>query len=278
MKKRTNIANTVLIARVHNHDPKRVASQKKVADAISDFFTSSGAQVLEMASSYQPPLVTGRTRAQMLLSVIPNYWAQQLFEVRESRRRRGKPETITLRKRWRILKRALRLAVSSDELERAFERRQIEGRLSNKHFHAWLGLLSSSADFAIVLEDDVVLKSSQSPQEIGSLAAIYAGRADYVDLAGGYTRNELGLEGDPAKDIVLKFMLANTTCAYMISRRAAEAVVTLVFDEPKTIYMSPDFLLGLLSERGFEGVTVLPANLPLIHGSRSGKMASLIPY
>lgn len=278
MNKSTASPDTIVLAALHHHNAQRVASQRIVVDAISAGLTHAGFQVVEVTSAYQPPAPEVPSWSRLAAAVVPRFLDQQFFEVRESRRRKAQPEIITLRKRWRIFKRALELSMDTKALTNAYFRQHIEACLSSKHLDAWLTLLNTSAQSAIVVEDDALLGGADSPELIVKLLNRYAGNADYVDLAGGYTREELGIAGDPNEDIVLDFMLANTTCAYIVSRRAAEALVNLVFAKPEVLYLAPDFLIGLLSEEGFEGRTVLPSELPLVHGSRSGQMASTIPY
>ena len=43
-------------------------------------------------------------------------------------------------------------------------------------------------------------------------------------------------------------------------------------------YLAPDFLITELNTTDFEGSTLLPYDLPLVHGSRDGTVESSIPY
>lgn len=278
MTRTSKTAKPIVLAGIHNHDTARMLSQRHVLDALSTKLGECGFLVIEVISSFQPAAPQIRPWFKLMTAVIPHFLNQQYFEARESRRRKLQPPVISLRKRWRIFKRAFKLATSRAGLSKAHERLHIEACLSRKHVDAWATLLNSSAEYAIVLEDDALLGSEGSADSIVKLLERYAGRADYIDLAGGYTREDLGLAGNPDEDLVLDFILANTTCAYILSRGAAETLLNIVFFEPRVLYLGSDFLIGTLSERAFDGTSVLPARLPLVHGSRSGGMPSSIPY
>ena len=101
---------------------------------------------------------------------------------------------------------------------------------------------------------------------------------DLVDLAGGLTRESLGLPESLGKDLSLPFLVANTTCGYFISKRACKALVEMVASNKEPLYLAPDFLITELNTTDFEGSTLLPYDLPLVHGSRDGTVESSIPY
>jgi GR25 family glycosyltransferase involved in LPS biosynthesis len=166
----------------------------------------------------------------------------------------------------------------SDSLLHAFRRLEIEAALSLKHLRIWNTVLESDAMGAIVLEDDFYLRRESSPVDVASLIREGFPDHDLIDLAGGLTRESLGLPESQGQDLSLPFLVANTTCAYFISRRACQALVEMVAADNELLYLAPDFLITELNVTDFTGSTLLPCDLPLVHGSRDGTVESSIPY
>ena len=165
-----------------------------------------------------------------------------------------------------------------ESLLHAFRRLEIEAALSLKHVRIWNTVVDSGAMGAVVLEDDFYLRNESSPAVVASLVRDGFPDHDLIDLAGGLTRESLGLPESRGKDLSLPFLVANTTCAYFISKRACHALVEMVAANEELLYLAPDFLITELNVTDFEGSTLLPYELPLVHGSRDGTVESSIPY
>ena len=174
--------------------------------------------------------------------------------------------------------RVLSLVLDKGSLVNAFRRRDIEAALSRKHVRIWNRVVDSGAIGAVVLEDDCYLRKESSPADVASLVRDGFADHDLIDLAGGLTRESLGLPESQGKDLSLLFLVANTTCAYFISKSACHALVEMVAANEELLYLGPDFLITELNVTDFEGSTLLPYDLPLGHGSRDGTVESSIPY
>jgi GR25 family glycosyltransferase involved in LPS biosynthesis len=155
---------------------------------------------------------------------------------------------------------------------------EIEAALSLKHLRIWSRVLECDASGAVVLEDDFYLRDESSPQNLASLVRTHFQDFELIDLAGGLSRDSLGLPDARGQDLNIPFMVANTTCAYFITKKACQALVDMVARNKELLYLAPDFLVTELNASGFEGSSLLPWDLPLIHGSRDGTVESSIPY
>lgn len=183
-----------------------------------------------------------------------------------------------MKKRHKSLKQLIRLVASPSNAKKALHRGFIEEALAKKHIKIWKSLAESDAFGAIVVEDDFSLRSSTSAGAVVNLIISHASAFDLIDLAGGFSREKLGLSGLGSGDLGIDFMLANTTCGYFISQRAAASLVTTVAENPSLIQLGSDFLIETLNRQRFEGKTFLPEVLPLVHGSLEGIVPSTIPY
>lgn len=268
----------VILGSVYHNDRDRRRSQERVVEQVSDAFQHAGIAVVEIDAYHQPSFPSSHGSPFPSLTALRHSWKQDIFNLQEARRRRGDSSRLPMRKKLRALRRVLGLAVRVREHSGVLLRRNIEGALSEKHLHVWRVLANSDAFGAVVLEDDVVLPDPEGASELTSLVTKYAERADFMDLAGGYSRSELGIDGPPQNDLMLDYMLANTTAGYFIGKRAAVALTDFLYFQPEAKHLGADFIVGILNETGFRGTTVLPASLPLRHGSMSGDFEGLIPY
>ena len=138
--------------------------------------------------------------------------------------------------------------------------------------------MSTGASGAVVFEDDFSFRSGDSIKRVFELLLLVDKGFAVIDLAGGLKWEALGLPTQVRGDLTLDIIVANTACAYFISQSACQALLDLVERRPAVLYLSPDFLISELNNAGFVGSTFLPANPPLVHGSREGLVESSIPY
>ena len=269
----------LLMGLIFHTDVERARNQAGQAEVLADGLSREGISVEIVKSSFQSDWEARSSGVWAdVLAVLQHSWAQEIHHLREVRRRRNSPLRISWNKKRKALWRVVKLAFSSAERLRALRRFDIEAALTRKHQHLWEVLANSESDGMVILEDDFSLRDQSSSVEVAKLLARYSGSVDYIDLAGGFTRTELGFRSEYEGDLVLEYMVANTTCAYYLSKLGAEALLSMLTTDREKEYLSPDFAVTSLNDTGFKGKTVLPASLPLVHGTREGGMTSSIPY
>ena len=269
----------VVLGLIHHDDDRRTQSQRDQARLVAGALRELGFVALEAEEYHQvlsDPATLSVLRIRAL--VLRRLWAQELHHLREIRRRKGSSLTVPFRKRRKVFERALSVITHPDSLFQAFRRLEIEAALSLKHLRIWSRVLECDASGAVVLEDDFYLRDESSPQNLASLVRTHFQDFELIDLAGGLSRDSLGLPDARGQDLNIPFMVANTTCAYFISKKACQALVDMVASNKELLYLAPDFLVTELNASGFEGSSLLPWDLPLIHGSRDGTVESSIPY
>ena len=274
-----NFSSRVVLGLVHHEEPERTRSQKTQAELIVKGLGQAGIEAITVESFAQnlrnpQDLPIATVRFQVFLRQL----SQEFHHLREFRRRRNAPLTIPVRKRRQAVARVLSLVRDRRSALHCFERLEIEAALSTKHLKVWQKVADSDVVGAIILEDDFYLRRKSSPLELGALIDRESANYDLIDLAGGLSRESLGLPDAPGQDLSLRYLVANTTCAYFISKRACIRLTHLVESRPQLVFLAPDFLITELNAFGFSGSSLLPHDLPLIHGSREGTVESSIPY
>lgn len=268
----------VILASIYHDNLQRRQNQVIVASEVRHALESVGIAVTEATAHYQPNFSSSRRATTRYSTALLHSWHQDIFSLREAQRRRGESFPLPLRKRLRAMGRVLRLSFKLSEREAIVSRRDIEGALSEKHAHIWRTLANSGAFGAVILEDDAVLPSREDATRLADLVSQHGTRVDLIDLAGGFSRVQLGLPSEEDGDLELHYMLANTTAGYFIGRNAAIALVDYLYFAPQARFLGSDFLIGFLNELDYRGTTILPASLPLRHGSMHGDFEGLIPY
>jgi len=269
----------ILVGLVHHTDRERVESQAKEANILITYLRTAGFAVQEQVAFHQSPLKSfEKMGARDYLNIVQTNWRQEVFSAKEFRRRKGIPTRLSMRKRLRITIRLVTLLCDPIASKRAAIRREIEAALSLKHFHLWSCLANSNFSGAVIVEDDFLLRRDTGLDSLGNLLNRYAESVDYIDLAGGFSRAQLGLACQDGGDLVLDYLFSNTTCGYFISRRAAKGLIDLMNSGNFLRYLGADFIIGTLNDAGFVGKTVLPGCLPFVHGSLEGLTESSIPY
>ena len=274
-----NATHQLVLGLIHHEDDRRTQSQRNQAEPVASALREFGFVALE-AEEFDQVLPGPATLSALRLRalVLMRLWAQEMHHLREIRRRKGSSLTIPFRKRRKVLERALSVITHRDSLLQAFRRLEIEAALSLKHFRIWSRVLECDASGAVVFEDDFYSRDESSPKNLASLIRTHFQDFEFIDLAGGLSRDSLGLPDAPGQDLYIPFMVANTTCAYFIGKKACKALVDMVASNRELLYLAPDFLVTELNATGFEGSSLLPWDLPLIHGSRDGTVESSIPY
>lgn len=274
-----SVARYLMIGRIHHTDRVRANQQLAQCELLARELRLAGFSLRHEAAYRQVPFVAReRLLPRDYLKVARTFWRQQEHHLTESRRRMGKRGPIPMKKRHKSMKQLITLVASASNVRKALQRGFIEEALAKKHIQIWKLLAESDAFGAIVVEDDFSLRSSTSAGAIVGLINSYGSSFDLIDLAGGFSREKLGLSGMGGGDLRIDFMLANTTCGYFISQRAAASLVTAVAENPSLIQLGSDFLIETLNRRSFAGKTVLPEVLPMVHGSLEGIVPSTIPY
>lgn len=272
-------SDRVFLGLIHHDDEVRTQSQRNQAQLLASGLQRAGFEpivVEEFQQEVRDPATLPMSAVRM--AVVRRQWAQEIHHLREIRRRKGSKLRVSFRKRRQALRRVLSLVVERTSALQAFERLEIEAALSLKHLKMWQRVADSDAAGAVIVEDDFYLRGDSSPAEVGVLLHDQLGQHDLVDLAAGLTRDSLGLPEAKGEDLSLPYFVANTTCAYFISRRACTRLAEVVARHPNLLYLGPDFLITELNAFGFAGKSLLPYYLPLIHGSRDGTVESSIPY
>ena len=163
--------------------------------------------------------------------------------------------------------------ISNSDLSWLQPRKLTNGDLSvlSKHWRALKTFLSSSNDYLIVFEDDVIIMDGSLEKISLSLENAYF---DYLDLAGGdnilcNSQNTRKIAGLLVEEIFHKS--TRTACAYLVSRRCAE-LLFLFLSYP---VMPIDWAISRALNCPNEQIRVFWLAEKLFeHGSCSGKVKS----
>lgn len=270
---------SIVLGRVFHTDEKKAEQQRVRSQTLTEALVSVGFAVRDEVAFDQEPFASPSTLSpHHYLRAARTFWSQQLHHLRESRRRRGHSSRIPWGKRRKAALELRNLLLNRDKAMKAVDRGFIEEALAHKHIKLWRSLVESDALGAVIVEDDFSFRRRDSPARVAEIVSRLSGQRDLIDLAGGFSRDQLGLSRLGNGDLTVEYLLANTTCGYFISRRAAEALVELVRCKPDLVRLGSDFLIEALNSKGFQATTFLPAELPLVHGSIEGVVPSSIPY
>ena len=212
-----NASHLVVLGLIHHEDAVRTQSQRNQAVLVGQGLRKFGFDVFD-AEEFRQELKNPDSEPLLNLraAVFCRLWAQEIHHLREIRRRRGSRLVIPFRKRRQALGRVFSVVRNQESLLHTFRRLEIEAALSRKHVRIWNTVVESDAMGAIVLEDDFCLRNESSPADVAALVRDGFHDHDLIDLAGGLTRESLGLSESQGQDLSLAFLVANTTCAYFI--------------------------------------------------------------
>lgn len=184
--------NSVSIALIHNNNATRNRYLKpKLADLVSALNADLPTEVILREIFYQADLVKMERgvaiRRDLLLSRLGANWDRYLG--------RGVRATFLKPQRAFLGDLARGRYTSSDDswLMRA----DIELALTEKHVRAWSGFLDSDAELLFCFEDDAIFKEDSISRLCRLIPALneHDGKYPlYVDLAGGCSLSELGVD------------------------------------------------------------------------------------
>ena len=162
-------------------------------------------------------------------------------------------------------------------------------QLTRKHNAAWSQFLESESDFLLVLEDDALLLDGWKVKWAQIQKLLFSAKSPgklFISLGRGFSFDQLGtlhlsrsIDGGEVF-IEMSKPFANTTCAYLINRELAEALVTYSSSWPNRMLLNADFFLNdlmirLASSSEKNDVTCLHATSPVFdNASLAGEYPS----
>lgn len=267
----------IFMGAIHHGDKERTSAQAARVARVVDGLTQAGFSVLPVVDSwFQPSLSSSASGFGARLRATTILFQQEKFSMFEFRRRRGNTARPSARKWWRLLRHVAESSFERKAAQRIARQTLIEQALTEKHIFLWAGLANSEADGALIFEDDFEIPTGSTVGVLAGILQKYGASTDLIDLAGGYSRKELGLPEAPGQDLELDLLVANTTCAYFIGKSLAERLVHLAMERPRLKILGADFFIPYVNRDQKSWKTVLPAELPFVHGSFHGSIPSSI--
>ena len=250
--------------------------------------------------SIQPRLETLRT------SLSRNYQARMLEISFQSEIKPHATPMVLLRdaiyqvldrgwRRYRLIESGLfplNVAMARETLKKYFRRddgwkrnSSIEMVVTDKHIRVWKSFLDTKADFLICFEDDAVFRDD-SVERVNDLFDTLS-RADfnrpiYIDLAGGLTFQELGIDKlETRRDAYFRHFskpVTNTACVYLMNRRLAAVFYERITRRPWLRLIAIDWMMNkLFMQLTVNGLDCLCMHAdPTIfkHGTATGEFVS----
>jgi hypothetical protein len=215
------------ITLVHNHAADRNAY---LVPLLTTLAGETAARFTEVA--WQPPVVP-HDRWMRLYRDWRN--ARMAIAWAHYRGRAGK----AWRQQPRVFLRQCFAALGNAEAELRRRRSSfIETCVTAKHIAAWTSFLESGADHLLVCEDDLVFRPDSNARFAAALAAAsQAEGLQYVDLAGGFSPPDLGVDrleaGRDGDRVLYDPAVTNTGCSYLLSRPLANEFMAIVQRRPR---------------------------------------------
>jgi hypothetical protein len=267
----------IMVGKIHHNDELRTSAQAARVAQVVKGLTKNHIDVTSIVDVwFQPPVPPASNGVMTRFRAGRLDFEQEKFSMFESRRRRGNTKPPGLRKWIRLSRHIVKNFFDTHSSEVIARRIFIEKILTEKHIFLWTGLANSDATGALIFEDDFEIPSAESVTKLVKVLSQYGASADLIDLAGGYSRQALGLPEAPGQDLELELLVANTTCAYFIGKQLAQKLVQLAFENPKAKRLGVDFFIPYANRGETHWRTVLPAELPFVHGSFHGGVPSSI--
>ncbi len=273
---------------IHNQDPIRSTTQNSVAQVCQKELRIPNNHVYEVY--WQSNNIDFQMKIKNLYKLIFNQYCRATFFANK--------KFFINANLFRACRRKLSIFVSGisftidnslSKKKRVAQERKfiIERILIDKHVFSWTVLANGNSDFGIVLEDDVLLraeslKGQEYYKEAFAKLTLDLENFDYIDLAGGYVFDSEEISRFPVdfsghtSGWHFSGIWTNTTCAYLISKRAAREAVELLHEQPHLRDLGVGFVLNLLSESTTKFATLWPEILPFQHGTFIGKFKSTI--
>lgn len=264
---------SICIVLIHNNDAERLEHVRprihRLADAI-------GGSVVEI--SEQPDFE-------------PNsrWLTCRWYVVRQIIERRGaifldRPTSDLYRFLRRTLKTVVRIMLPTRTSETL---RQLSGRrmlVPHKHFEAWRRY-GNAYDYLLVMEDDVVFRGDSMDAFAKFLPILQSLPEDefaYVDLAGGFAFEDIGLSGWMAGKngslVTFSKPATNTVCCYALNAKLANRLAIESERRPGLRTLDADWFINAVMMRLADGpikFNCLHASPTIFdHGSFTGNYAS----
>jgi len=267
----------IMVGKIHHDDEVRTAVQAARVAQVVEGLEKNHIEVMPLVEAwFQPPVPVASNRFVTRFHSARSDFEQEKFSMFESRRRRGSTAPPSGKKWFRLLRYVLKNFLDPQASKAIARRVFIEKILTEKHVFLWTVLANSDATGALIFEDDFEVASDDSVMRLVEVLREHVPSADLIDLAGGYSRQALGLPEAPGQDLELEMLVANTTCAYFIGKQLAQTLVQLAFENPQAKRLGVDFFIPYANRGDTTWRTVLPAELPFSHGSFHGGMSSSI--
>ncbi len=189
------------------------------------------------------------------------------------------------------LLRTINLVFSKNYRSSAWNIRQVEKAITNKHIQAWKEFSTSQFDFLLVMEADATYDEAQKIQLALTLESPSTRHPTFLNVGGGLDLNELKVKKllrerlNTAGQELLTFSkpITNTACAYAINKSLVQALLEAATNEPLQANKALPidwFLNSLFMHLTMKGMQIdcQHFNPPLlIHGSISENFGSWHP-
>lgn len=267
---------SVMLAAVHYGELSESPASDVVHRLVKHELVQEAIEVVD-----QPPLVDTANVSELIA------WRHDQ-RILESRWRRY----LTSRSSWRDLAATvnerlyrLQLHLSGGFRSLQWRTRQIEKLVTAKHIRAWEEFVQSPHTTLVVIESDATL----APDSLGGVAnALERATRDeptYVNLAGGFTQNELLIEGLAAEGrdgmTIFSLPVTNTSCAYAINRSLVLNILSFLDESPGSRVLGIDWLFNAFfineTSRGNRILCLHSQPPALQHGSITGVTQSWHP-
>ena len=266
---------TILVALIHNKNQERL---DKLRPKLDKFALRFNAKIVEI---FEQPELTPVNKLENLFreAVYRKLEARQKIYTNSSGRVSNDRSSF-LRYLTEEYKNADKH--TADSLRKA----AIERILTRKHIAAWASG-KTAADFLIVMEDDAVFQTDtiiKFENLMRKIESLDSNSPLYVDLAGGFPFDAIGV----TKNIVecdnglcrIQKLMTNTTCCYLVNRRAAAIFSKKAASPFRYKGINPDWFINSIGhETEAEDVQFLcfHGDPPLWqHGSMTGMFPSLM--
>lgn len=271
----------LLVAAVHNGELTTSPAQHVIDQLTEHKFEVAVGEFVD-----QPPISVAAADSTLLAWgrmqwEIEHEWRQYLL----GRNDQSRPLLSRINEAWW----RLRITISPGFALKAWRARQIESHVSAKHQHAWSAFLEDEeAQLLLVIESDAVwLQTSRHGlQEIVNLLE-QTHMPGYVNVAGGLALDSLGIQefddfGSPSSGLrSMNRPVTNTSCAYMINRPMASALLGHLHTHPEHAQLGIDWLFNayfLDAWNSEQGIVCWHADPPVLgHGSLTGVTESWHP-
>jgi hypothetical protein len=265
----------MLVALIHNNEPDRLPQLRRTFIELAGRIDGKVIEVFEQPE-VKPLGYLPAVKRLAIFGLVHQRWAA--FQQGRSR-----PGSFTPREWWRVFRRSLKAfkAASDKTLRRQLA---IEPILAAKHVAAWKQLVETNEAYILIAESDAVGRPHSAARLLAIISRLPPDRRLlYVDLAGGLSHEEIGVDKiieNPAEGfLILDRPATNTTCSYLISRSLAESFLKIVEKRPHFRDVASDWLVNclMMSVAGEGKIECWHAHPTAFdHGSITGDYRSVI--